>query len=199
MTSPTGVTPLVTDLRLLRDEIVKVAGVPFKRLLVYKLTVALPLPESGVALFEIAKGFTIGSVTTSLDNMFQNDATYVMQDIADGETIGVVVVRAGEDGLLPMAVPDLPAGLGGPCKVFIKPLGGIQDDDGNLIFQIAVSGPPDAGDGIVLGQDQNQDGVPDELAEEVLPLPGFEFAGTFDDFYAGYQTGLSGVSTQNEY
>ena len=62
------------------------------------------------------------------------------------------------------------------------------------MFQIAVSGPPSSGDGIFL--DQNQDGVPDELAEEVLPYPSFEFAGTFDDFYAGYETGLSGVSTQ---
>lgn len=196
MTSPTGVTPLVTDLRLMRDEIVKIAGVPFKRLLVYRLQVALPLPAEGVALFEIAKGFTIGSITTSLDDQFVNDATYVLQDVADGETIGVVAVRGGEEGLLPIAVPDLPAGLGGPSKIFIKPLGGVQDQDGNLIFQISVSGPPDGSSGLVIGVDENQDGVPDELAEEVLPFPQFEAAGTFDDFYAGYQTGLSGVSTQ---
>ncbi len=196
MTSPTGVTPLVTDLRLMRDEIMKVANVPFKRLLVYRLSVALPLPAEGMALFEITKGFSIGSITTSLDNQFVNDSTYVLQDVSDGETIGVVAVRAGDEGLMPMAIPDLPAGLGGPCKIYIKPLGGIQDQDGHLIFQISVNGPPSAGSGIVAGTDLNQDGVPDELAEEVLPLPGFEFAGTFDDFFAGYQTGLSGVSTQ---
>ena len=66
MSTPTGVTPLVADLQLMRDEIVKVAGVPFKRLLVYKLTVPLPLPPEGMALFAVTKGFTIGSVTTSL-------------------------------------------------------------------------------------------------------------------------------------
>ena len=194
MSTPTGVTPLVADLQLMRDEIVKVAGVPFKRLLVYKLTVPLPLPAEGMALFAITKGFIIGSITTSLTDQFVNDATYILQDIADGENIGVVVARAGHEGLLPLAVPDLPAGLGGPSKIFIKPLDGIQDADGALVFQIAVSGPPSSGDGIFL--DQNQDGVPDELAEEVLPYPSFEFAGTYDDFYAGYETGLSGVSTQ---
>lgn len=194
MSTPTGVTPLVADLQLMRDEIVKVAGVPFKRLLVYKLTVPLPLPPKGMALFAIAKGFIIGSITTSLTDQFVNDASYILQDIADGENIGVVVARAGHEGLLPIAVPDLPAGLGGPSKIFIKPLDGIQDTDGALVFQIAVSGPPSSGDGIFL--DQNQDGVPDELAEEVLPYPSFEFAGAFDDFYVGYETGLSGVSTQ---
>ena len=194
MSTPTGVAPLVADLQLMRDEIVKVAGVPFKRLLVYKLTVPLPLPPEGMALFAIAKGFIIGSITTSLTDQFVNDASYILQDIADGENIGVVVARAGHEGLLPIAVPDLPADLGGPSKIFIKPLDGIQDTDGTLVFQIAISGPPSSGDGIFL--DQNQDGVPDELAEKVLPYPSFEFAGTFDDFYAGYETGLSGVSTQ---
>ena len=106
MSTPTGVTPLVTDLQLMRDEIVKVAGVPFKRLLVYKLTVPLPLPPEGMALFAIAKGFIIGSITTSLTDQFVNDASYILQDIADGENIGVVVARAGHEGLLPIAVPD---------------------------------------------------------------------------------------------
>ena len=141
MSTPTGVTPLVADLQLMRDEIVKVAGVPFKRLLVYKLTVPLPLPAEGMALFAIAKGFIIGSITTSLTDQFVNDATYILQDIADGENIGVVVARAGHEGLLPLAVPDLPAGLGGPSKIFIKPLDGIQDTVGAMVFQIAVSGP----------------------------------------------------------
>lgn len=195
MSTPEGVTPVVTNNRLLRDEVIKIAGVPFKRLMVYELTVSLPLPDEGMALFAVTKGFTIGSVTTSLSDQFLNDATYVLQDIADGETIGVVAVRAGHDGLLPVAVPDLPAGLTGPCKVFIKPLSGIQDQDGNLVFQISVSGPPDAGDGVI-GVDQNNDGVPDQLAEEILPVPGFEFAGGYDDFYAGYTTGLAGVDTQ---
>jgi hypothetical protein len=172
-----------------------VAGVPFKRLLVYRLEVQLPLPEaSGIALFAITKGFVIGSITTSTSHAFANDATYLMQDIADGETIGVVAVRAGEEGLLPMAVPDLPAGLGGPCRVLIQHLSGVQDSTGSLVFQISVSGPPTTGDGITV--DLNQDGVPDELAEEILPLPGFVLAESFDDFYAGFDTGMSGVSTQ---
>ena len=85
MSTPTGVTPLVADLQLMRDEIVKVAGVPFKRLLVYKLTVPLPLPPEGMALFAIAKGFIIGSITTSLTDQFVNDASYILQDIADGK------------------------------------------------------------------------------------------------------------------
>lgn len=195
MSTPDGVTPIVTNNKLLRDEIVKIAGVPFKRLMVYELTVPLPLDEGGLALFAITKGFTIGSITTTAGVSFHDDCVYVMQDIADGETIGVVEVRAGVEGLAPMAVPDLPAGLGGPCKVFIKHIDGIQMDSGTLIFKISVSGPPDMTDGLTF-QDANQDGVPDDLAEEVLPLPGFEFAGSFDDFFAGYNTGLSGVNTQ---
>ena len=196
MSTPDGVTPVVTNNKLLRDEIIKVAGVPFRRLMVYELTVALPIAEEGMALFAITKGFTIGSITTFAGISFHDDCVYVMQDIADGETIGVVEVRAGNAGRAPMAVPDLPAGLGGPCKVFIKHINGIQMGTGSLVFKISVNGPPDLADGIAPFVDENQDGVPDELAEEVLPLPGFEFAGSFDDFFAGYNTGLSGVSTQ---
>ncbi len=195
MPTPIGVTPVVTDSRLMRDEIIKVAGVPFKRLLVYKLTVDLPLPSTGgLALFAITKGFTIGSITTSVSHQFANDAKYLLQDISDGETIGIVAVRGGEEGLLPMAVPDLPAGLGGPCRVLIQFLNGIQNTEGSLIFQISVNGPPSVEDGITV--DLNQDGVPDELAEEVLPLPGFVLTESFDDFYAGFNTGVSGVDTQ---
>lgn len=192
-TTPAGVTPVVTTNQLLRDEIIKIAGTPFKRLMVYKLEVALPIPEQGMALFEIVQGFTIGSITTYAAQQILSESVYVMQDVADGETIGVVAVRAGEDGEAPMAVPDLPAGLGGPCKVFFKPLSGVQAESGSLYFQISVSGPPVTGDGIVVGVDLNQDGIPDDLAEEVLPTPGFEFAGTIDDFYAGYNAGLAGL------
>jgi hypothetical protein len=179
----------------MRDEIIKVAGVPFKRLLVYRLEVKLPLATTGgLALFAITKGFTIGSITTSASHPFVNDAKYLLQDISDGETIGIVAVIGGEDGLLPMAIPDLPAGLGGPCRVMIQYLSGVQNTEGSLIFQISVNGPPSTEDGITV--DLNQDGVPDELAEEILPLPGFVLMESFDDFYAGFNAGASGVDTQ---
>ena len=93
MTDPTGVTPGVTGYKLQRDEVVKVAGTPFKRLLVYKLEVALPLPPEGVTLFAIQKDFVINSITTAATDPFENDADYIMYDVADGEVIGIVEVR----------------------------------------------------------------------------------------------------------
>ena len=202
MTDPTGVTPGVTGYKLQRDEVVKVAGTPFKRLLVYKLEVALPLPPEGVTLFAIQKDFVINSITTAATDPFENDADYIMYDVADGEVIGIVEVRGGKQGTFPMAVPDLPANLKGPCKILIRPRQGVQDIDGNLVFQIALSGPPVAGDGLIIVDnggtvetvDLNEDGVPDELAEEVIPAPPYSPMETVDDFYAGYRAGLAGVT-----
>ena len=193
MTDPNGVTPGVTGYQLQRDEVVKVAGTPFKRLLVYKLEVALPLPSEGVTLFAIQKDFVINSITTAATDSFSNDADYIMYDVADGEVIGIVEVRAGRQGTFPMAVPDLPANLKGPCRILIKPREGIQDIDGNLVFQISLSGPPVAGDAITVDLDEN--GVPDEIDGEVVPAPPWIPAEGIDDFYAGYKAGLAGIGT----
>ena len=188
---PDNTQSVVRNVQLLRDENVMLAGVPFRRLMVYRLEVALPLSPDGVSLFSISKSYTIGSITVASSHPFAADAAYFLFDIADGETIGVLSVRAGNEGTFPIAVPELPAGLSGPSNVFIKYAEGIQELDGNLIVQISVSGPPGIGDGLFV--DVNEDGIPDDLAEVLLPLPPLTVLETYDDFYAGYNRGLAGT------
>lgn len=194
-TEITGAAPTVSTYALLRDEIQKVAGVPFRRLLVYKLEVPMPLSENGVTLFKVNSGFTIHSITISSTVRQVYDSSYILYDIADGETIGVAEVREGKAGLVAVAVPDIPAGLSGPSIIYIKPLDGIQSLTGSLVFQISIYGPTDIlGDGVSV--DLNQDGIPDELAEKTIPLPPFSIMETYDDFYAGYYAGINGVDQQ---
>ena len=201
---PLGVTPIVPSYSLLRDEIVKMAGIPFKRLLVYRLTLPLPLPNSGVALFAIREHFVIGSITTSATDPFTSDANYAMTDVADGSLIGVVQVRAGRDGTFPVAVPDLPANLAGPARVTIRPLSGIQDVDGSVVIQISVSGPPLDGAALALfdlngdgiPDDLNRGGIPDDLEGDVVPIPPVAPEETADDFFAGYDLGVRGETVQ---
>ena len=191
----TGAVPGVSTYTLLRDETTKMAGVPFRRLLVYRLEVPLPMVDKGVTLFSVQAGYTISSITIAASKAFKYDSSYILYDIADGETIGIAEVRAGHTGTLPMAIPDLPAGLSGPSTVYIRPSSGIQGTDGLLVFQISIYGPADI-TGSGLSVDINQDGVPDELAEELIPLPPFSVMESYDDFFIGYTAGVNGDNQQ---
>ena len=184
------ITPGGSNYRLLRDEVVKIAGKDHGRLLVYRVQTPFPIPEEGVALFAIKKGYLIKSITSCATDPLTNDADFILTDRADGEVIGVVEVRAGKRGTFPMAVPKLPADLHGPCRVHIQPREGVQDHDGEMVFQIAVSGPLTGSDGLSL--DLDGDGIPDDVGENVVPLPPFVPSETFDDFMIGYNSGILG-------
>lgn len=187
---PTSPTPTTgSSLKLLRDQTQSIDGVPFKRLLVYRLTVPLPIPAHGVSLFSVNRGFTITSVQTWSTLPFAADAAFGLYDVADGEIVGIISVRDGQAGLHPLTVPELPANLVGPAALLLRLEKGRQAETGNLVFQIAVSGPPSTSSAV----DLNQDGVPDELAETLIPLPPVAFLEVFDDFLTGYTAGYDRI------
>lgn len=181
--------PAGSSLSLLRDQTQSIDGVPFKRLLVYRLSVPLPVATTGISLFTVNHSFTITSVQTWSTEPFISDAAYGLYDVADGETVGIISVRDGQAGLHPIAIPDLPANLSGPSSLFLRLEKGRQAETGSLVFQIAVSGPPST----VAAIDIDQNGVPDELAEVLLPMPPVAFLEEFDDFLAGYTAGYGRI------
>jgi hypothetical protein len=190
MTIPQGVAPS-PDLpyRLKRDDTIKVAGVPFKRQLVYEIDVPLPLPSEGTMLFAVDAGFTISSILVRTSHAFEADAAYVLFDASDAELIGIVTARAGNTKQFPLTKPAIQANLDGPSTVLMKYTSGVEPTTGHLTIQISAEGRPSStGAGI----DANGDGVPDELAEQILPAPPFLPLESFDDFYGGYQAGVAG-------
>lgn len=191
MSHESSIQPGVASYKLVRDDLKSIGDKPFRRTLVYRLVVPLPLAKEGVTLFSVAKNYTLHSITIQASKPFKGDANYILHDISDGETVGVVAVRAGKDGLFPIAVPDLPAGLTGPTKLYICFHSGTEPREGSLIIQVAVNGPPHLNTGLFV--DLDGDGVPDDLAEVVIPLPPLSLPDTFDDFLFGYSRGLDGV------
>ena len=151
-----GVTIPTNKYELLRDSIMYLAGLPFRRLLVYKIEVPLPL-ETGVTLFKVNSGFTISEIQVSVSEPADDDAAYILYDISDGETIGIAEVRSFyKNGKLPLAIPAVPADLFGPCTLYTKFLNGLQPTSGTLDFRVTVYGTADAlGDGVSV--DLNQD------------------------------------------
>jgi len=191
MSTESSIQPGVSSYKLIRDDLKYIGEKPFRRTLVYRLVVPLPLAKEGVTLFSVAKNYTLHSITVKASKPFKGDASYILHDISDGETVGVVAVRAGKEGLFPIAVPNLPAGLTGPSKLYVRFHSGLEAKEGELVIQVAVNGPPHINAGLYV--DIDEDGVPDELAEIVIPLPPLSLPDTFDDFIYGYSRGMDGV------
>jgi hypothetical protein len=190
-TGTTGVSSLVASYKVIRDDIIYIAGTPFNHLYVYELFVNVPFPTYGVPLFSVRKDYIISSITIAASEPFRYDCDYGLYDIADNETIGNIKIRGGKEGLFPVAVPDLPAGLDGPSTVFCRFVEGVQPNAGHLIFRISVNGPPNiTEEGLII--DLNNDGIPDVVNNDVIPLPILRTE-NYDDFIAGYNLGFNGV------
>lgn len=174
---------------LLRDDIEYVDGLPFRRLMLYRVQATLPLSvDEGMMLFSVSDGFKILSIETWSTILPKNDCSYVVHDAEDGELVGRIAIMAGNMGPFPMEKPSVAADLTGPSSLFIQYAAGQQLSGGQIVMQIQVSGSPDGGDhGIV---DADRDGIPDDLEGNIEGLPL-----SFEVFMRNYELGLNGASS----
>jgi hypothetical protein len=129
--------------KLVRDDVIRIDGNPFRRLLVYRIEVS-PI-EAPIDLLLTNADYNIVSVVATSVTAFRQNASFELTDATDGETAGIIAVRAGHAGHCPIQVPSNPAKLDGPSRLRFTLAKGIPSV-GMLSFDIGISGPLDAGD-----------------------------------------------------
>jgi len=127
--------------KLVRDDIIRIDGQPFRRLLVYRIEVD-PV-EGQVDLLLTAADYNITSVAASVVVPFRQNAAFELIDVVDSESAGTIMIRAGHQGSAAIKPSPNPASLDGPSRLRLRKTQGTPSA-GVLRFDIGISVPLNA-------------------------------------------------------
>jgi hypothetical protein len=170
---------------IIYDKTFQIESIPQQRVIVYKLELTLPINGNDVPLFANEEGFVIRDVKAIVETPFTSDVGYFLYDVASNDVVGLISVRGGFVGELPIALNHKNnVNLDGLSVLLIKYNNGVEPNYGTLIFKITVIGPPQLNSTEEF-IDLDNDNIPDDLAEFLIPFPSISVE-SYNEFLAGY-------------